>query len=210
MDNVSSIQPKEEVDSLVIETSNVALPTLPQKFWDAKPVLKHIQQAAHSRSCSADGVFYSVLARLAAYKSYNITVETGIGGLNGASLNLLVALIGYPGGGKSTSAEISADLFPLPLVPLMKVQGEMILGKLDCPELPIGTGEGLCEAYMGSVKEPTGDVNKNGTAKVESKRTQVRNNYFLMLTKEIYLLKSVLVMVQLLLVTSDQHGLGVS
>jgi hypothetical protein len=43
--------------------------TLPAAFWDARPILKHIQQAAHSRGRCPDVALYAVLARVSSQVS---------------------------------------------------------------------------------------------------------------------------------------------
>jgi hypothetical protein len=133
--------------------------TLPDSFWQARPSLARIRQAAHSRVRSGDVVFYGVLARLAATAPHTLRVDTGIG--SPAGLNLFAAVVGPSGGGKSSGISVSRDL---------------IKGGPSLEEFPLGSGEGVAEAYMGEVDEPTGEMSRDGSAKVKRVRKQVRHN----------------------------------
>lgn len=179
----------EEVNSETSALANrsrkigVVLPILPADFWKKRPVLEHIQQAARSRRRSPDVVFHSVLARLAAYTSCNLTVQTGIGNPRGASLNYFVGIIARSGGGKSSAASIASSLIKRPQVVKMSVGGKPIYGELDCQEGPIGSGEGLCESYMGMVpvEVETGKERADGSPimRTDKVKEQVRHNSFI-------------------------------
>lgn len=144
------------------------LPRLPESFWRERPVFAHIRQAAHSRLCSADAVLYCVLARIAAFRSPFASIDTSI--KDRASLNLLVALVGPSGAGKSSQAKIARRLLPAPK------------DYEDWDGLPIGTGEGIADAYMGwatrEVKDQHGNtiLDKKGKPKYERFRCQMRQN----------------------------------
>lgn len=142
------------------------LPNLPDEFWNARPTLTHIRQAAHSRRRSADVVFYTVLTRLSAFVSPYITVDSEIGGGN-ASLNFFAAVVGPSGIGKSSGASVASRLLPTDPA-------------LDCFETVLGSGEGVCEAFMGTKKMPTGETDSKGNEKMKDARTQVRNRAFFM------------------------------
>lgn len=133
------------------------LPRLPLEFWNERPSLAHIRAAAHSRNRSADAVLHCVLARLAAFRPAQAEIDTGIG--SPASLNYLVAMVDPSGGGKSSPEKIARKLLPAP------AEYE------DADGLPIGSGEGLAEAYMGEVARPNPD-----TGKMEKVRAQTRHN----------------------------------
>lgn len=136
------------------------LPTLPDHFWTARPHLQQIRQAAHANTRSCDVAFHTVLARLAAMGCHWMHADTGVGGL--ASLNYYVAIVGDSGAGKSSGQGTGRNLLPAPA----------FLPFAD--EQPIGTGEGLAEAYMGDVEEERpGKGNRTRTIRV---RAQVRNN----------------------------------
>lgn len=135
------------------------LPRLPETFWAERPVLAHIRQAAHNRNRAADAVLYGVLARIAAFRPPLAAIDTGIGAP--ASLNLLVAFCDPSGGGKSSPEKIARRLLPAP------TDQEGVDG------LPLGSGEGLAEAYMGMV-----DQLDERTGKTEKVRAQTGHNAF--------------------------------
>jgi hypothetical protein len=140
---------------------------LPDTFWNARPVFQHIRQAAHSQGCSGDTVLYSTLARLSGMVSHHIRATTGIGGR--ASLNIFAAMVGVSGAGKSISASCVRDL-------MHPADDDFRDG------LPIGSGEGIAETYMGVVEEATGELHQKGPYKgdpvMAKVRKQVRHNAF--------------------------------
>ncbi|MFR9796588.1 hypothetical protein ACL02U_11890 [Streptomyces sp. MS06] len=157
-------QDEEEPD----DTTSTARPgLLPETFWNARPVFQHIRQAAHSQGCSGDTVLYSTLARLSGMISHHIRAVTGIGGR--ASLNIFAAMVGTSGAGKSISAGCVRDL-------MHPADDDFRDG------LPIGSGEGIAETFMGSVEEPTGEIHQKGPHKgdpvMAKVRKQVRHNAF--------------------------------
>ncbi|MGJ7877877.1 hypothetical protein [Streptomyces rochei] len=141
---------------------------IPEEFWAARPELQHIRQAGHSRTRSGDVALLSVLTRLSSLVSHRIRADTGIAGF--ASLNLFGGIIGPSGIGKSTGVEVADRLMPAPF-------------DLDFRDgLPLGSGEGLAEVFMGIVEEETGETRK-GRGGVETPvtvtvRKQVRHNAF--------------------------------
>jgi hypothetical protein len=141
---------------------------LPEEFWAARPELQHIRQAGHSRNRSGDVAFYATLARLSGMVPHVVRADTGIADL--VSLNLFAALVGPSGSGKSTGAAVARRLLTPPVL-------------MDFRDgLPIGSGEGLAEVYMGSTEEPTGEIYKGGPKKgdpvMTTIRAQVRHNAF--------------------------------
>ena len=134
------------------------LPRLPAEFWGARKVLAHVRDAAWSRLRAPDAVLLAVMARVAAFRPPVMQVDTGIA--SPASLNLLCALVDPSGGGKSSAEKVARMLLPAP--------AEME----DADGLPLGSGEGIAEAYMGMVAQPRDD-DPDRTAKV---RKQVRHN----------------------------------
>ncbi len=138
----------------------------PEEFWAARPVLGHIRQAAHARNRSGEVVLGGVLARVAAMLPPELKADTKIG--SPACANMFVALVGPSGVGKSGGASIPRLLLPAP--PLLDFMDD----------LPLGSGEGLAEAYMGEREEPTGEIYRSGPRKGDPKmatvRTQVRHN----------------------------------
>lgn len=140
---------------------------LPEEFWKARPAFEHIRQAAHSQACSGDVLFWTCMARLSGMVSHQIRAVTGIGGR--ASLNVFAAVVGVSGAGKSTGASLARKLMPSP-------HEDFLDG------LPVGTGEGIAEAFMGIVEEETGEFHGKGPNKgepiVKPVRKQVRHNIY--------------------------------
>ncbi|MFL0159518.1 bifunctional DNA primase/polymerase [Mycobacteroides chelonae] len=124
---------------------------LPPEFWQAHPVLAHIRRFAHHDANGADPVFGAALARLSANLDPSVRVDTGV--KRPMQLNMFTGLVGSAGTGKSSAFQASDDLFdfkrPDPTATdLIYVDG----GRP--PELPVGTGPGLAEAFMGVVVDP--------------------------------------------------------
>jgi energy-coupling factor transporter ATP-binding protein EcfA2 len=151
--------------------------TLPEAFWAARPVLKHIREAAWARTVSGDVVLYSVLARLAALWTPSVRLDTGV--KSPASANLFVAITGPSGAGKSSGVSVARGLLPEP--------AWLREGDAFTDDAPLGSGEGVAEAYMGTVWKPTGKLggdglpeqDKDGTVKLVKVRGQVRGNALL-------------------------------
>ncbi len=137
-------------------TERALLPGLPDEFWDARPVLQHIRQAAWARVQVPDVVFYSLLARLSAVLDHNIKADSGIG--RPACLNFYAAVVGSSGDGKTQGVRVANELIPDP-------HGLDFEGTL-----PLGSGEGIAEAYQDYVEEE-GD---NGRPR--KVKRQVRHN----------------------------------
>ncbi|MGW4691965.1 hypothetical protein ACWEO1_06255 [Kitasatospora cineracea] len=157
--------PDYDMPSDAVQTQRAGL--LPEEFWKARPVFEHIRQAAHSEGCSGDVLLYTSLARLSGMISHHIRARTGIGGR--ASLNIYTAMVGRSGAGKSSGAALTRDLMP-------SANEDFRDG------LPIGSGEGMAEAFMGVVEEETGEIHERGKYKgdpvMKRVRKQVRHNAY--------------------------------
>lgn len=144
---------------------------LPAEFWDARPVLAQIRQAAHSRGRSADAVFGCALTRISAMASHELRFDFGLGP---ASLNLFAAIVGPSGVGKSGAQATAEWLVEAP--PYLAEPGAFSDG------LSLGSGEGIAEAYMGMVERETGEIHRSGPnkgdPKTEKVRAQIRHNVF--------------------------------
>ncbi|MFD7001909.1 hypothetical protein ACFWA5_38065 [Streptomyces mirabilis] len=155
-------EPPEDADA-----PQVVPGLIPEAFWAARPELRHIRTAGHSRTRSGDVALLAVLTRLSALVSHRIRADTGIAGF--ASLNLFGGIIGPSGIGKSSGVEVADRLMPAP-------------SGLDFRDgLPIGSGEGLAEVFMGVVEEETGEIRKRGgteTPVTVQVRKQVRHHAF--------------------------------
>lgn len=140
------------------ETSSLRSPpvgNLPDEFWNARPVLAHIRAAAHSRACSADAVLGVLLARLASCVPGRLRVDTDV--RTPTPLSMFSVLIGGSGTGKSSAAAVALALMPA--------------GVYLTESHPLGSGEGLCDAYMTACKAsevPGGDPDAKGTAYVQT------------------------------------------
>jgi hypothetical protein len=174
-------EPAEHAVTVAIKAGANEAPaaTLPQEFWDARPWLKTVRQAAHSHMYSGDATLGCVLARIASMASPNLQFNFGLGE---GSLNLGVALFGGRWFGNSTSIRISGKLVRMP-------------AHLRDPELyrdgiGIGTGEGMCEAYMGYVDQAEDTMQgQQRRPKVNRVKAQVRNNVFFYVDEAVTILK---------------------
>lgn len=137
----------------------VLAPVLPSSFWESRSVLAHIRQAAHNRNRSADLVLHAVLARVCAYSLHSLELPPIVGAPG--SLNYDVAATGPSGSGKTSGVAIASELVARP--PDVNVADNM----------PLGSGEGVAELFMGTVEEERED---GKTVKV---RRQVRHNAFM-------------------------------
>jgi len=128
-------------------------------FWDARPYLKHLRNAAHARQRSAPAVLGVVLARVAACVDHRLRIPPIVG--SDVGLSLFTAVLAPPGVGKSTATAIGTEVLPPP-------------DGLDiADQLPVGTGEGLVEVFFGFVEETDED-----TGKPKKVKKQVRHNAF--------------------------------
>lgn len=123
---------------------------LPAEFWESRPVLRLIRQAAWSRYRCPDAVLGVVLARLAAATPPAIAIPPVVG--SRASVSYYTLLCGPSGAGKSTSVALAAELLPIDTEDVSD-------------GMPLGSGEGLVELYMGVTRD--GDDVKT---KVQTKR----------------------------------------
>lgn len=129
-------------------TGEITSPNLPDDLWTARPELAHVRIAAHCRGRSADAVLGAVLARVAALTPPSVRLPAPVG--SAGTLDVVIGLIGRSGAGKSSSARTAAELVPID-DPAVRV-------------VPVGSGEGLVEAYLGMVLE-NGDDGKNRKVK---------------------------------------------
>lgn len=106
---------------------NLRLPHLPDDFYASHAVLRHVQRAARAEQVSPDAVLLAVLGRVAATIPVAATV-------NGRPLNLIAALVGHSGSGKSSSHRVARRLIP-------DIQ-------TDRDGIGVGSGEGIAQAYL--------------------------------------------------------------
>lgn len=132
---------------------------LPAEFWGARRWLTDLRAYAGSRRLDPDLLLGAVLARIAALVPAGTGFDTGVHS-DRASLNLLVAGVGPSGAGKSGALSAAEAIVPVP-------------DRLDFVEGPLGSGEGLAEAFMGDAPLPD-QPSKGG--KLVTERRQVRRN----------------------------------
>ena len=127
-------------------TGEIVKPTnLPDDFWNARPELTHIRQAAHNRLVSADAVLIATLARITTLIPACYVLPPIVGGH--VSLNLFGSILDPSGGGKSAAASVARQLVPINRKDIVD------------PILP-SSGEGLIEAFMGWVDTEDPDTGK--------------------------------------------------
>lgn len=125
--------PEGEFEGIVPRAVGMALAD-DDDIFEATPILRQIQQAAHSRTASAPALLAYVLGRVLADVPPGITLPPVVGGA--ASLNFAVAAVGRSGDGKSTGLEVSRELFGM----VGAMQADI--------ERNIGSGEGLAQTFL--------------------------------------------------------------
>lgn len=135
---------------------------LPADVWELSPQLQTIKQAALSRHASPDVVLHSTLAYISSSVHYRTRLETGLGP---TVLNHFVIAVGGSGSGKTKSQGSARDLLDqtLTLRWAGSAPGTFI-------EDEIGSGEGLIEAFMGTIERT------NDEGETQRFRTQVFHN----------------------------------
>lgn len=126
---------------------------LPEEFWAARPILRHIRQAAHSRIRCADAVFLFALARALTLIPPTVMLPPIAGGK--ASLNFIGAVVSRSGGGKSSAGAVARELIPIDRKDIVA-------------DVPPGSGEGLAELFLEMVSEE-GPDGKNRQVKRQTK-----------------------------------------
>ncbi len=116
---------------------------LPPEFWERRGFLRHIRDAAWSRDESPSGVLLASLAILSSHVDPVTRVDTGI--KSPLPMNLFVGLCSTSGVGKSSAVSAAERL--LCVDPYTTDSGETprVLG--------LGSGQGIAEAYMGTIPE---------------------------------------------------------
>lgn len=127
---------------------------LDEDFWKSRKALRRIRRAAYARGRSAEAGLGCVLARVAATVPYQLKLPAVTG--SWASLTLIVGIAATPGAGKTTIAGVAEELLPF----------DPLAGRFAF-QVSISSGEGMAEAFMGTVGE--------GKQKT---RVQVRQNAF--------------------------------
>lgn len=149
------------------ESTGVPLIQIQLEFWESRESLASIRRLAHSKLLPADTTLAAIMTRVSGAIPHTFTAKSPMGH---ASLNLAAAMIGGPSAGKSQSARAARLAFPAP----DRLQGR--------DGLPIGSGEGMTEVFIGLQEQATGEV-KKGPGGTETPvtvqvRTQIHHNAF--------------------------------
>jgi hypothetical protein len=155
-------------------TAGLADFLLPSEVWDGSPVMKHIHAAAMARITCPDAVLHGALAIIASKLYYASRVDTG---KRPSVLNYFYAPIGPSGGGKTESFATARELLD-GWADERAAQHEtgMFI------DAPLGTGEGLIEAFMGNKEVPKLAENGKpltdglGRPEMKTERAQIRHN----------------------------------
>lgn len=123
-DNIIELHPHD----LTPPPLNTPLEDLEHDFWDARPSLHLIYQAALSQMCSPWAVLACSAARTLTQIPSTVTLPAVIGGPG--SLNWFAAIVAKSGGGKGAANAVATQLVPADL----HIRGA-------------GSGEGMIEAY---------------------------------------------------------------
>lgn len=131
---------------------------LPEEFWGAREMFKAVRQAAWASQTHPDAVLACVLARAAGAAGHEVLFDSGKG--SPGTLSLFACLLAPSGIGKSEAYGAASTLVRLPshLTDATGYADQEIFRD----GLGIGTGEGLAEAYMGTVERETGKMVMKG------------------------------------------------
>lgn len=150
------------------------LTLLPAEVWEFSPALRQIRRAALARQVSPDVVLHAVLVIIASQVHHLSRVATGKGF---SVLSYYLIAVGQSGAGKTEALSCARELLSGWLTDRFAITGDD--GYID---LPLGSGEGLIEAFMGRKTVPKLDESnrpvhdKAGTPVQEEIRAQVRHN----------------------------------
>jgi hypothetical protein len=117
---------------------------LPEQFWSARPLFRHVRQAAWSRTISADAVLGVMLVRAAFHLDHRIVLPAIVGRFS--PLNLFAGIAGPSGTGKGSANDAGLELLGVP---------RNAIGYRTI-ELPAVSGEGLIRGFCESVAKEEG------------------------------------------------------
>lgn len=115
----------------------------PADFWDARPVLKTIQQWARSRRVGPWSLLGAILATVVSRVDPKVSLPAIVGGRG--SINFYAALVGVSGGGKSASISTGHDALDVRADRLYRWE-----------QRSLGSGEGLSAAFVERIKGENG------------------------------------------------------
>lgn len=153
----------------VVDPDGLSRFLLPDAVWESSDPMRIIYQASMARVVSPDAVLHAVLTIIASMVNYTSRVETGKGS---SPLSYFFAPIGPSGAGKSEALKCARQL----------LGGWMAQRKVSNAirfvDAPLGSGEGLIEAFMGEITVPVPGAppNVDGTPKTRKERAQTSHN----------------------------------
>lgn len=156
--DTQALNPRPSTDGVDTDTgekTDASPVNLPDEFWNARPFLQHIRQAAHSRTVCADSVLLVAMIRYATLIPPTTTLPPVVA--SRASLNTFGAIVSQSGGGKSTSVDVGSELVPITYTDIVD-------------NMPPGSGEGLIELYLEMVDDVHPDTGKKVKVKRQTKR----------------------------------------
>lgn len=127
LEGLPPIKPPSELR----EAARVAEAAVLDPFWDSRPELAHIRQAARARRASPWAVLGCVLVRVSCLIGPNVVLPPLRG--RDASLNLFLGIVGKSGDGKGAAEGVAKE---------MVRYGETLI------EANVGSGEGLVHSYL--------------------------------------------------------------
>lgn len=147
---------------------------LPASVWEHSPLMQHIYKAAMARLVSPDALLHAVFAIVASLLHHKSRIDTGKGG---SVFSYYLAAVGASGAGKSEALKVARELLED-----WSADRFAITAGDGYVEGPLGSGEGLVEAFMGElIRDKIGAdghpmLNQDGSTKTEKIRAQVRHN----------------------------------
>lgn len=165
--HVSESTPKD----MTAEEAIAARYRLPEEFWGSREMFKRVRQAAWATGNHPDAVLACVLARAAGAIGHEVKFDSYRG--PHGTLSLYVCLLAKSGIGKSEAYNAATSLVRLP----RHLTGED--GEAD-PEIfrdgqGVGSGEGIAEAFMGTVEIETGRTVMKGRGRAAQPEPETRN-----------------------------------
>ena len=136
-------------------------PIVDPAWWDQRPILAQVHQAAKAQMINPEGLLIQTLCRASAlippcYKLPGV----GGGGIGTGTLDLMGCVIAETGGGKTRTANIARSLVVDPAAELPYDERKVLF------DMPVGSGEGLIDAYYRSVMEEDEDGKKQSVRRV--------------------------------------------
>lgn len=147
----TSVAPPRHVDPDTGEIIGVKTQSqfhLPASFWEQRPQLAHIRQAAQAAMVSPDATLVNVLARIATTIPACYKLPAVIG--DEATFDLIGSIVADTSGGKSAANGVSRRLLPPP-DPGDDDNNPIMF------DAPIGSGEGIAQFFMIPEKKPNED-----------------------------------------------------